>query len=515
MTLLYNVLFAWKCTSTHHKLAMDALRHLRCPDASYWLDLFLFDIEAYLDGAKAPDNKFKDFRNHVLHVRDNYWGGATTAARNWYRRTVDALRQQQWPEAVYCAGVLSHYFTDPFMPFHTGQTEEEGNVHRALEWSITKSYDEMQQLLEAELGGYPVVDRPASDDWLEQMIRQGAEAANPHYELLLEHYDLAKGVADPPAGLDQPIRTEIARLLGRASVGFARVLDRAIEEAAVTPPSVNVTLLGVLAGLTIPIFWITKKLADDKERAIVEAMYKEYMERGKVLETLPEDDRTIRRLHAQEVSQTPLADLDARKPRTIGTQHAALEITPEIDWKPLPELEPASQPAQPAAAIAEPEPMIFTLPSSPIETAERRFYLSPEMPVVDAPSIGPKTADRLKRAGVHTVADLLACDPKLVAEKIGVRHILPETIRDWQAQARLACRVPGLRGHDAQFLVACGILEPEQLRLIRPEELLSKVEAFLATPEGERVLRSGKRPDLQEVRSWIEWAGQARTLKAA
>lgn len=24
--------------------------------------------------SKVPDNKFKDFRNHVLHVRDNGWG---------------------------------------------------------------------------------------------------------------------------------------------------------------------------------------------------------------------------------------------------------------------------------------------------------------------------------------------------------------------------------------------------------------------------------------------------------
>ena len=36
---------------------------------------------------------------------------------------------------------------------------------------------------------------------------------------------------DPPAGLDQELKDAIAPLVGHAAVGFARVLDRAFEEA--------------------------------------------------------------------------------------------------------------------------------------------------------------------------------------------------------------------------------------------------------------------------------------------
>ena len=36
MSLLFNVLFAWKCKNTHHKLALDALTQLRCPGAAAW-----------------------------------------------------------------------------------------------------------------------------------------------------------------------------------------------------------------------------------------------------------------------------------------------------------------------------------------------------------------------------------------------------------------------------------------------------------------------------------------------
>ncbi|MGL4550884.1 MAG: zinc dependent phospholipase C family protein, partial [Gemmataceae bacterium] len=119
MNLLFRVLFAHGCRSTHHKLAMDALCHLRGDKAEKWRNLFLDQHAAYLGGAKAPDAVFKDFRNHVLHVRDGFWGGAPAAAAKWYAATVEALRKENWKAAAYNAGVLSHYYTDPFMPFHT------------------------------------------------------------------------------------------------------------------------------------------------------------------------------------------------------------------------------------------------------------------------------------------------------------------------------------------------------------------------------------------------------------
>ena len=92
MNLLFRILYAQKCSSTHHRLAMDALRYLKASDADAWCRLFLVEIEQYIDGSKAPDKKFRDFRNHVLHVRDNFWGGAVPAAELWYKRLVSCLR---------------------------------------------------------------------------------------------------------------------------------------------------------------------------------------------------------------------------------------------------------------------------------------------------------------------------------------------------------------------------------------------------------------------------------------
>ena len=64
-------------------------------------------------------------------------------SQEWYDHTVVELKSGNWPEAVYAAGVLSHYFTDPVMPFHTGQTEAENAIHRATEWSINRSYNDV------------------------------------------------------------------------------------------------------------------------------------------------------------------------------------------------------------------------------------------------------------------------------------------------------------------------------------------------------------------------------------
>ena len=108
---------------------------LDVPDAESWRRLFLKHAETYMLGAKARDDVFKDFKNHVLHPRDGFWGGAPATARAWYGKTVAALKASDWDGAVYAAGVLSHYVTDPVQPFHTGQSEAENSIHRAFEWS--------------------------------------------------------------------------------------------------------------------------------------------------------------------------------------------------------------------------------------------------------------------------------------------------------------------------------------------------------------------------------------------
>jgi len=144
-----------------------------------------------------------------------------------------------------------------------------------------------------------------------------------------------------------------------------------------------------------------------------------------------------------------------------------------------------------------------------------KFYLERSSQVEAAPSIGPRTAARLSRVGIETVEDLLQCDAETTATLLDNRRITATIIEDWKHQAALVCTVPGLRGHDAQILVACGKTEADEIRDLSPENLYAIVQPFCETSEGTRIVRGGRKPDLKEVSDWISWSRQSRTLKAA
>ncbi|MBB3210296.1 putative flap endonuclease-1-like 5' DNA nuclease [Rhodopirellula rubra] len=155
--------------------------------------------------------------------------------------------------------------------------------------------------------------------------------------------------------------------------------------------------------------------------------------------------------------------------------------------------------------------------SESTETGERvlKFYLERASDVVDAPSIGPRMAERLNKIGIYTVDDLLQADAEEIAEGLSHRRIDAATVLEWQQQATLVCRVPMMRGHDAQFLVAAGVTTPEELASSEPVSLFATVETIAHSNEGKRIVRGGKLPDLEEVTEWIEYASEHRPLKAA
>ena len=132
-----------------------------------------------------------------------------------------------------------------------------------------------------------------------------------------------------------------------------------------------------------------------------------------------------------------------------------------------------------------------------------------------APSIGAKTAERFERIGVITVADFLRQTAESMAERLDYKRLSAEVLRTWQHQARMVCRIPNLRGHDAQLLVACDVIEPDDLEGMDPKALFSVIGPFSDTKEGLKIIRSGKKPDLAEVTDWIDWAGHTRSLQAA
>ncbi|MFO1006471.1 MAG: DUF4332 domain-containing protein [Planctomycetaceae bacterium] len=160
-------------------------------------------------------------------------------------------------------------------------------------------------------------------------------------------------------------------------------------------------------------------------------------------------------------------------------------------------------------------PLIANESTSESNSGGTRFYLETTSPVVDAPSIGPKMADKLAKIGIVSVSDFLSRKAQWIADKLSESKLNVETLRTWQMQSSLMCQVPGLRGHDAQLLVGCDITTPEQIRGYSPADLLAVVGPFAESREGQRMLRSANAPDLDEVQDWINWAREARQVRVA
>ena len=144
-----------------------------------------------------------------------------------------------------------------------------------------------------------------------------------------------------------------------------------------------------------------------------------------------------------------------------------------------------------------------------------KFYLDVASPIVDAPSIGPKMAERLIPFNIATVGDLVAVQAETLANHLADRAVTAETVLQWQQQALLVCRVPNLRGHDAQLIVGCGLHSAEQLAASDPVDLFNKVIRFASSKQGIRILRGSAAPDQEEVVDWIQWAQNCRAVRAA
>jgi predicted flap endonuclease-1-like 5' DNA nuclease len=252
------------------------------------------------------------------------------------------------------------------------------------------------------------------------------------------------------------------------------------------------------------------KSLDHKEDAkVVAAQYEEFRRTGKVKETLGEDDKMVRALHAEEVQDVRLSSLDCEWPREHGLAHGEgaearvhkkLKKTKAATKAQSAEVDTGEETPATGVEAKTPAPVNSDAPAN---SKAPRLRLTREASVVDAPSIGPKTATRFQVIGVKTVGDLLDTSPDEAAQKIKASHINARIIKDWQAQAQLACSVPDITGTTAQMLVGAGVTTAADLAGADPAFLLKAIAEFSRTKEGEGALRGAAPPDQAKIEKWI------------
>lgn len=518
MSQLISILRAAHCRSTHHYLAIDALSAIETAQGLRLRDLLLRHYDEYLTGAKAPDNTFKDFQNHVHHVSDNHWGGATAACERWLETTLDHLNRKRWKKAAYACGVLSHYFTDPIMPLHTAQSERESLVHRPMEWSVCKAYD---AILGLDVSNDCQVEFQLSNasDWMSKAVVAAATLAHGHYDRLIELYDLERGVKDPPAGLDQTSRQILHELLHVAIAGWGAVLSRIADEAAVDIPKTSLSLTTLLATIDMPLAWLVRRISNASEQRAVTKIFREYAATGAVTINLPPEVRVVRQARAAQAGE--LGPSAAGLPSSANDEpDQTLSQVPEQTEQPqLPEVESQSEASAPQvfefAALNELVlPSLTTAAQSPESTSGPAARVNYQSNLVEAPSIGPKTAQRFADIGINTIGQFLSANPTVMSIRLATRWITRELLIDWQDQAGLVCDCPALCGYKAQLLVAVDCRSASQLAEFSLADLSDRLHRFYETQAAERILRSSLPPTESEIATWIHSARNHRVRLA-
>ncbi len=512
MSTIVAILRAAHCKSVHHFFAIDALCEVLTPKGKLLADLLLANYQRYLQGAKDPDNVFKDFENHVVHVSDGYWGGAGKTAAKWLAISLKQLNESKWSDAAYSLGVLSHYVTDPFMPLHTGQSAREATFHRPLEWSVCCAYQELYDSA-CTSDTVSTFDLPSGEHWMMDTVHLGARLAHQYYDDLMNDYDMGESRRYPARALGAKSKRILAQLFTWSITAWASILEEVANNIQPDIPEMALTLPTLLASSQIPKAKLAKALELNQQRNEIERMAEEFHRTGQVTKNLPIEQRIVKKIRSEHPELKPSAreidraeQIAAPKPKATPTTDCFRASEPVIaNQSDRPsirtEMTSVAQPLQPTNHRHD-------MAHEPQEPHQRK-RLQLNSPIVDAPAIGPKTAARFIDIGVNTVKEFLQISPAELADRLQTNWISAKIVAQWQAQARLALSVDRLSAAGAGLLVMIGIESVDALAEFDANTLHAKIVSICSTKEAKRLLRDKGPPPVSVVHRWIASATKA------
>ncbi|OUW84261.1 MAG: hypothetical protein CBD74_04570 [Saprospirales bacterium TMED214] len=472
------------CSSTHHYFALDALPLVQTPAGKRLVRVLLRHHRRYLLGATDPDVRFRDYQNHVIHVKNGYWGGAPRMAHKWYDRMQRYLRTNRFSDAAHAAGVLSHYFTDPFQPLHTQHSELEKLLHRPIEQSIYRGYSEIYQLW---CGSQMKVIFQLSNrvSWLGESLLHGSQYANRKFGSLLDQFDLISAVEDPRTGLCLDAKNSLAEIFGLAITGWARVLERAAQEAEcdrenkvpfhLVSPSILTSTCRAPLGL------MQQYLDSRRQQKEILSMIEEYVTVGKLVHKIPAEIDIVHR-----VADIYQSEKEWRPPQLNCDTKVAVNWTGRAcskDWKPTGEA---------------------------ADSAKRVNELSARDSVFAAPFIYADAAQRMVEVGVERLGDFLHGSPCELAERMKLDGVTAQILTRWQSQVALMVKVKGLGEQASMLLVAAGYASAESIAAAQRKSIHRAVRKVVADQEVELFQHEGVDAELyprsSDINSWIALA---------
>jgi hypothetical protein len=472
------------CNSTHHYFALDALPLVQTPAGERLVRVLLRHHRRYLLGATDPDTRFRDYQNHVIHVKNGYWGGAPRMAHKWYDRMQRYLRTNRFSDAAHAAGVLSHYFTDPFQPLHTEYSELEKVLHRPIEQSIYRGYSEIYQLWRSSQ--MKVIFQLSNRvSWLGESMLHGSQYANRKFGVLLDQYDLMSAVENPRTGLSSDARNSLAEIFGLAITGWARVLERAAQEAEherekkipfhLVSPSMLTSTCRAPFGL------LQQYLGSRREQKEIISMIDEYANEGKLVHQTPAEIDVVHR-----VTDIYQSEKEWRLPQLNEDTTLAVKWIDRADHS---EQKSRRKDANSSKEVNE---------------------LSARDSVFAAPFICVDAAQRMVEVGVKRIDDFLHDSPRALAERMKLDGVTTQILTRWQSQVALMVKVKGLGEQASMLLVAAGYASAESIALAQRSSIHRAVRKVVADHEGKGLQPQGVSPELyprsSEINSWIALA---------
>lgn len=137
---------------------------------------------------------------------------------------------------------------------------------------------------------------------------------------------------------------------------------------------------------------------------------------------------------------------------------------------------------------------------------EPGFLLGVDHPISRFPALGRKTGSTFAAIGICTVGDLIGAEPAEIAGELAMEGITTNIVRLWQTHQVLMCFIPNVTLNDAQLMTGIGANSPDHFVDLEANSLLHRIEPFLNSKRGKRLVDRGLDFHRELADQWIQGA---------